>query len=322
MNVSSTTVKLTSKDLIEIVKEYIKVEGLKIENLEIDELINIYGSYKKGLKIPFRLTVGLGNIKNNEVCVKIFNFKIAKIGITSSVKRFALKNLLKDFEKNGIIVKKDNLYIDLNLILKFIPFFYFKLNNINLLKNAIEIEISDIIYEPSKETSKFDLKKEKNQYKAYDTYNKIRNNLKNKVDYKYKDILEYALIIPDITVLLWRLFKDKRVDAKTKILVGSLIGYISSPIDILPDFIPFIGKIDDVAIIFFAMNKIINEIPEEIILSNWSGKENIIKIIKEGVSFISNMVGAQNVARLLKYIKKLSKAKSGEKVNEKSRNIY
>ena len=62
------------------------------------------------------------------------------------------------------------------------------------------------------------------------------------------------------------------------------------------------------------MNKIINEVPEEIILANWNGKEDIVKIIKEGVAFISKMVGSQNVGKLIEYVKKMShKAKEEEK---------
>jgi uncharacterized membrane protein YkvA (DUF1232 family) len=122
---------------------------------------------------------------------------------------------------------------------------------------------------------------------------------------------------------LWRLFKDKRVELKTKVLVGGIIAYIASPIDLLPDFIPMIGKIDDVAVVFFAMNKIINEVPEEVILANWTGKEDIIKIVKEAVAFISKLVGGQNVAKLLGYIKKLSLKGMKEELKDEERdNIH
>lgn len=326
MKVTSTTVKLTSQDILDVVKEYVKVEGLTIQDIKIDELIKVYGSYKKGAQIPFEATIGIGSVKNNILNVKIFDFKVAKVGILRSVKNFALKSLLKDFEENGLSTDKDNIYIDLSLISKFVPFVNFKLDKVNIMKEALEVEVSDIVYAPEKETSEFSKKKEEeevSQYKIYDSYNKVRENLGDKVPEKYKDIVEYALVLPDIGVLLWRLFKDKRVELKTKILVGSLIAYIASPIDVLPDFIPVIGKIDDVAIVFFAMNKIINEVPEEVILANWTGKENIIKLIKEGVAFISSVVGSQNVAKLIDYIKKLSaKVKNEEKKDEKRNYIY
>ncbi|MCM8711164.1 DUF1232 domain-containing protein [Clostridium sp. SYSU_GA19001] len=326
MKVTSGKIRLTSKDILEAVNEYIKIDNLKIEDIKINELITVNGSYKKKVEIPFRASIGLGSIKDNKITIKILDFKAFKVGILPSIKNFALKTFLKDFDKDGITVNKDNLIVDVNVISKLVPFVYFKLKSADLLKDAIEVEVEDILYAPDKETMEFNKKKQEfNQeiYKLQDGYSKIREDIKKKVPDKYKNIAEYAMVIPDIAALLWRLFKDKRVDIKTKILVGGLIAYLASPIDILPDFIPLIGRIDDVAIVFFAMNKLINEIPEEIILSNWIGREDIIKLIKDGVDFIGKMVGSQNVGKLLDYIKKISlRATNEEKQNEKRNNIH
>ncbi|ERI95652.1 hypothetical protein HMPREF1982_00126 [Clostridiales bacterium oral taxon 876 str. F0540] len=326
VKLTSIKAKVTSKDILEAIEEYVKVEGLNIKEIEINDFIVVKGSYKKGVEIPFQATVGIGGIRENIINVKIFEFKVAKLGIMSSVKNFALKTALKDFSENGITVDKDNLIIDLNIIAKLVPFVYFNLKAINLIDNSIEVEAEDIIYAPDKEVSEFK-KKEKNNEKTQNTledgYTKVRDNIESKVPEKYKDIVEYAMLVPDIGALLWRLFKDKRVDIKTKMLVGGLIAYIASPIDIIPDFIPLVGKIDDVAIVFFAMNKIINEVPEEVILSNWTGKEDIIKIIRDGVAFISKMVGSQNVGKLLDYVKKLRvKGVKEEKEDEKRYDIH
>jgi uncharacterized membrane protein YkvA (DUF1232 family) len=77
-----------------------------------------------------------------------------------------------------------------------------------------------------------------------------------------------------------------------------------SPIDILPDSIPFVGRIDDIALAFFALDKIINSVPEKVILENWQGKDNIIYIVKEGVGYITNIVGGKNVAKVISFISK------------------
>jgi uncharacterized membrane protein YkvA (DUF1232 family) len=326
MKLTNARARLSSKDALGLINEYVKVEGLTIKDLKIDELITIYGSYKKGVEIPFQGTLGIGSISGNTVHVKIFEFKVAKVGILSSIKNFALKTILKDINIEGITVDKDNLILDLNTLVKVVPFVNFTLKSINLVKNAVEVEVDDIIYAPEKEASSLIKKKqkiEKPQIILADGYTKIRENLETKVPDKYKNIVEYALLIPDIAALLWRLFRDKRVEIKTKLLVGGLIAYIASPIDLLPDFIPLIGKIDDVAVVFFAMNKIINEVPEEVILSNWTGKEDIIKVVKEAVAFISKLVGSQNVGKLLNHVKKLSvKGMKEELQDEKRDNIH
>jgi len=84
-----------------------------------------------------------------------------------------------------------------------------------------------------------------------------------------------------------------------------MLAYVASPIDIIPDFIPLIGHVDDVAIAFFGLNAIINEVPEEIILENWQGEDNIILIVREAVSYISKTVGSENVPKLANALKSI-----------------
>jgi uncharacterized membrane protein YkvA (DUF1232 family) len=317
MKIASVKARLTSEDILEAIHEVLKIEGLTIKNIIIDEIITVSGSYKKGVEIPFTATAGLGSVQNNKINVRLFDFKVSKVGILSSIKNYALKTILEGLEGNGITSEKDTLVIDLDVITKFVPYVTFKVKSIKLYKGEIEAEVEDITYIPDKEAAEFKVKEEdKDRFfnKPDDKYTKVRENIDNKVPEKYKTLVEYAMLIPDLAALLWRLFRDKRVEIKTKVLVGGLIAYIASPIDILPDFIPLIGKMDDVAVVFFAMNKIINEVPEEVIISNWTGKEDIIKKVREAVAFISKMVGSQNVGKLLDYVRKISdKAKKEEK---------
>lgn len=318
MRVSAVKAVLTQEDILGIMKEYIKVEGLSFEDLTIDDFINLEGVYKKGINIPFKVKLGLGNIKDNVLNIKIFNVSVAKIGILKGIKNFALKKFLKEFEEYGIKVDKETISLDLNGVSKFVPFFYFKLNKITLTKGAVEAEIEDIVYAENKETIDIKEKVKDKDYKApEDCYTNFRQNIEEKVPDKYEKIVEYAMIIPDIVALLWRIFRDKRVSTVVKGKAVGVIGYLAMPFDIIPDFIPFIGKVDDVAIAFYGLNSIINDIPEEIILENWQGDKDIILTVREGVKYISGIVGSENVAKLLNTIKNLSK---GE--NKKEEKIF
>jgi uncharacterized membrane protein YkvA (DUF1232 family) len=58
-----------------------------------------------------------------------------------------------------------------------------------------------------------------------------------------------------------RLFADKRVPLLPKLLVVGAILYVASPLDLLPDFIPFIGELDDIALILFALNRLVAATP-------------------------------------------------------------
>jgi uncharacterized membrane protein YkvA (DUF1232 family) len=62
--------------------------------------------------------------------------------------------------------------------------------------------------------------------------------------------------------LAWKLFRDPRVSKATKYLIpGLAAAYLLLPIDILPDFIPVLGQLDDVAIIALAIKMFINMSP-------------------------------------------------------------
>lgn len=325
MKVSSVKVTLTNNDIMAIIKEYVKIEGLFINEIIINDLISVSGSFKKGLDLNFKLLLGLGNIYDNMITLKIFDISIGKMGVPNAVKKIAIKKIAENFIDYGISVEKDYVKVDLDRVVKFIPNVYFKLRNVSVKQNIIEAEVDEFIYAANKEVEVVRKEKSKlaDRKAVEDGYSSARSTLESKIPDKYKKVAEYALLIPDIIALLWRLLRDKRVSFKTKAIVLGIFGYLVSPLDLVPDFIPYIGAIDDVAIAFFGISIILNDIPENVILENWQGKENIIQKVKEVVNIISNVVGVQNVNRLVEFIKKLYRKENNMvKQNEECNNIH
>ena len=80
-------------------------------------------------------------------------------------------------------------------------------------------------------------------------------------------------------------------------------------------FIPIIGSIDDFALAFYALNKILCEVPEEVITDNWQGKDDIILIIRTGISLIQKFVGASNLAKGYRWILKNLKKGNDEDIH-------
>ena len=93
-----------------------------------------------------------------------------------------------------------------------------------------------------------------------------------------------------------------RVSTKTKVIISAAVAYITVPSDIIPDKIPFIGKIDDIAIAIFALNTIMNDVPLNIVLENWQGKNDIILVIKSLIEYATAFTGAKNVENLYKVV--------------------
>jgi len=120
-----------------------------------------------------------------------------------------------------------------------------------------------------------------------------------------KKISDYLLVIPDLITLIYRLLKDNRVSIKTKLTISAALAYTCFPSDLLPDKIPFVGKIDDVAVIFFALSKIATDVPSNVILENWAGNDDLIEILKVGLSCVKDIFGVKNVEKIYNLIEEL-----------------
>ena len=77
--------------------------------------------------------------------------------------------------------------------------------------------------------------------------------------------------MPQYVRLLGGLLRDPRVALTDKLLVAGAIAYIVMPIDLIPDFIPFFGEIDDLYILILALQRLIANAGRPVLLSHWSG---------------------------------------------------
>jgi uncharacterized membrane protein YkvA (DUF1232 family) len=67
----------------------------------------------------------------------------------------------------------------------------------------------------------------------------------------------------DDLVLLWRAFLKPETPLYLKGAMIGVVVYLVSPIDILPDFLPLLGIVDDVALVAFAVNWIARRLPKD-----------------------------------------------------------
>jgi uncharacterized membrane protein YkvA (DUF1232 family) len=77
--------------------------------------------------------------------------------------------------------------------------------------------------------------------------------------------------IPNFLRLLYGLLTDSRVSNIDKLVVAGAIAYILMPIDLIPDFIPFIGEVDDVFLMILAIQRLISNAGRAVVLDHWMG---------------------------------------------------
>lgn len=135
-----------------------------------------------------------------------------------------------------------------------------------------------------------------NEEQLLDFYQKIRKNINKSADDfriqnsqgKHYDIglgkfIRFLAIFPDIVHLSIKLLFDKTVPSEKKGSLVAAIGYLVSPIDIIPDALPVYGFVDDLIVLAIALNSFIDTSDPNIkkaIEKYWAGDENIIDTIK------------------------------------------
>jgi uncharacterized membrane protein YkvA (DUF1232 family) len=88
-----------------------------------------------------------------------------------------------------------------------------------------------------------------------------------------------AGFIPDCVVLSGRLLRDPRVPRRKKALLVGLAGYLALPFDLVPDFIPVAGQLDDVVIVALVLRNLLRGGGEPIVREHWPGPEASLALV-------------------------------------------
>jgi uncharacterized membrane protein YkvA (DUF1232 family) len=99
------------------------------------------------------------------------------------------------------------------------------------------------------------------------------------------DARDVARFIPDCILLVRRLVGDPRVPRRHKLLLGALVGYLALPIDLVPDFIPVAGHIDDVLVVVLALRVVLRASGSELLREHWPGPASSLAFV---LRFVGN----------------------------------
>ncbi len=94
-----------------------------------------------------------------------------------------------------------------------------------------------------------------------------------------EDARALAGFIPECAVLVSRLLRDPRVPRRSKLLLLALLGYLSSPVDLVPDFIPVVGQLDDLIITAIVLRSVVRGSDENILREHWPGPTRTLDLI-------------------------------------------
>jgi len=97
---------------------------------------------------------------------------------------------------------------------------------------------------------------------------------------------ELALLVPNLVRLFGGLLRDPRVPLRAKIVVGIASLWLASPIDLIPDFVPIAGQLDDAIVAALALRFILRTTDGAVVRQHWHGDpatlERVLRMVSWG----------------------------------------
>ena len=98
-------------------------------------------------------------------------------------------------------------------------------------------------------------------------------------------VREVLAVVPDVLRLLRSLIRDGSVPTDVRIVVIGLIAWIISPIDLIPEFIPVLGPLDDIVVAVVAMRFVRRRVGVPDLKARWEGSP-------ESFALLMRVIGA------------------------------
>jgi uncharacterized membrane protein YkvA (DUF1232 family) len=92
-------------------------------------------------------------------------------------------------------------------------------------------------------------------------------------------VRELARVVPELGQLFLRLARDRRVPLLRRLQLIALGAYLVSPIDLIPDFIPGIGQLDDAAIAAVVLRGVVRAAGPQIVAEHWPGTSRTLNVV-------------------------------------------
>ena len=108
----------------------------------------------------------------------------------------------------------------------------------------------------------------------------------------------FLMFLPNMVMMLGRLLKDPRVPTAEKALFLGSIVYVISPLDFIPDVLPFIGQVDDIYVVALTLLRLLSKTDESVVRQAWNGGGDIVALT-ESIANIAPKFLPKRIARVL-----------------------
>ena len=91
--------------------------------------------------------------------------------------------------------------------------------------------------------------------------------------------LEGIRLLPDIIRLVRAIAADGDVAGGVRVRIWLLLVYLAVPLDLVPDFVPVIGYLDDVVVVFAVLRSVVRRAGPETVRRHWSGTQTGLEAV-------------------------------------------
>jgi uncharacterized membrane protein YkvA (DUF1232 family) len=116
-----------------------------------------------------------------------------------------------------------------------------------------------------------------------------------KVRRRMKNLL---MFLPNMIALCGRLMTDARVPLTEKALFAGAIVYAVMPLDFIPDFIPFVGQVDDAYLIALTLLRLISKTNDRVVREHWRGGGDVVQL-SEAITSLAPKLLPAGIRRVL-----------------------
>jgi uncharacterized membrane protein YkvA (DUF1232 family) len=104
--------------------------------------------------------------------------------------------------------------------------------------------------------------------------------------------------LPDLVRLITRLAADPVLPRSAKLALAAAVVYLMSPVDLIPDFVPFIGYLDDALLAAVVLDGVLNYVDRAVVLRYWPGSPQSLDKLARAARLLSIWVPRRIKARI------------------------
>jgi len=101
---------------------------------------------------------------------------------------------------------------------------------------------------------------------------------------------QWLMLLPNVLRLTYDLIKDPRTPRRAKITLCAAYAYFLNPIDLIPDWIPVLGYLDDFVIAMLLLDGLLNQVDRRLVEEHWRGSPEMLRRAGKVARYLSIFV--------------------------------